>query len=254
MSSDQTTFRNALLDARQAVPDGLTDLDGAPAGKRFAVYRNNVAVSLTEALQTGFPILEKLIGAGNFAQLAGIFLRAHPPQSPLMMHYGAEMPAFLEGFAPLQHLGYLPDVARLELGLRQSYHAADRAPVGPEALGGLSEDSLITLAPSAVLIPSAWPLHDIWRFNTEDGAPQPRAEAQHILILRPEFDPSPHALTPAEGLWIAALRQSETLGAALATAMAEDPMFDMTHALTLLVQGQAITAISDDTTTKDDHP
>lgn len=243
MSTDQTTFRHALLDAGQEVPSGLTDPDGAPAGRRFSVYRNNVAVSLTEALQTGFPILEKLIGPENFKQLSGIFLRAHPPESPLMMHYGTAMPGFLEDFTPLKHLGYLPDVARLELGLRESYHAADAQPVSHDALAELTDISRLTLAPSLVHIPSHWPLYDIWRFNTESDAPQPQAAAQHVLVLRPEFDPAPHALSPASGHWVAALQAGATLGEALTAALSHDPDFEMTPALTLLIQGQAITDI-----------
>jgi hypothetical protein len=160
-----------------------------------------------------------------------------------MMHYGTEMPAFLEGFEPLKHLAYLPDVARLELGLRQSYHAADAEPINTDALAALTEDSRMVLAPALVHIPSNWPLFDIWRFNTEDGAPQPGPDPQHILILRPEFDPAPHPLSSAEGVWIAALRSGDTLGTALTQATAQNPDFDMTHVLTLLIQGQAITEL-----------
>ena len=246
MASDQSDFRAALLNPERRIPDGLLNGHGAPAGKRFEVYRNNVTVSLAEALQAGFPVLEKLIGPANFHTLALLFLRAHPPHSPLMMHYGADMPEFLAAFQPLAHVGYLPDVARLELALRASYHAADDAPVTPEALAGLHEDSRLTLAPSVALIRSGWPLYDIWRFNTEADAPKPQAIAQNVVVLRPEFDPEPHPLTPAEGDWLDAVTQGKTLGAAIDAAQAIDSDFDMTRGLTLLVQGNAISGISPD--------
>ena len=52
-------------------------------------------------------------------------LRAHPPKSRLMMLYGDAFAGFLASFPPVAHLGYLPDVARLEQALRESCHATD---------------------------------------------------------------------------------------------------------------------------------
>jgi len=43
-----------------AVPASLTDGSEQPAGKRFNVYRNNVIVSLKEALSESFPVVTKL--------------------------------------------------------------------------------------------------------------------------------------------------------------------------------------------------
>ena len=247
MSVDQTSFRAALLDAAQPVPDGLIDASEAPAGKRFSVYRNNVAVSLTEALRTGFPVLCKLLGDQNFDRLDGLFLRAHPPSSPLMMHYGADIPEFLSAFTPLQHLGYLPDVARLELALRQSYHAADMPAFDPAALAALPPERLmgarLQLAPAVILLSSEWPLYDLWHFNTSDGAPKPRAIAQDVLITRPDYDPAPHPLSKAEGAWLATIKDGGTLGAAQDAAAERDPGFDLTPLLSQLIAGQAITKL-----------
>ena len=248
MNVDQTTFRLALLDAAQPVPPGLLDCANAPAGKRFSVYRNNVAVSLTEALQTSFPILRKLLGDQNFDQLAGIFLRAHPPSSPLMMRYGDEMPAFLQGFAPLQHLGYLPDVARLELALTRAYHAADAEPMDPAVLAELPPETLmqarLTCAPSLILLHSDWPLFDLWRFNTAPRAPKPQAVAQDVVILRAEVAPEPHSLSKAEGAWLAAILSGQDFAAAQDAATALTPEFDLTPLLGLLLQSNALTNLT----------
>ncbi len=193
MNVSQTTFHDALLDANKSVPDGLLDAQANAAGRRFSVYRNNVAVSLTEAMHQAFPVIAKLLGSQNMDGLAGIFLRQHPPTSPLMMFYGDEFPAFLEGMEQLSHLGYLPDVARLELALQRAYHAADCQPIDPDALNVPPEDLMrakLTLAPAATVLRSEWPVHAIWLFNTEDGAPKPEAGAQDVLITRPEYDPA----------------------------------------------------------------
>ncbi|UWQ42706.1 DNA-binding domain-containing protein [Leisingera aquaemixtae] len=248
MSVSQADFTRAMMDAGQPVPDGLTDHLGQPAGRRFSVYRNNVAVSLTEAMHSAFPVIAKLLGKQNMDGLAGIYLRQHPPSSSLMMFYGEHFPAFLEGMEQLRHLGYLGDVARLELALRRAYHAADAAAIAPEALGALPPDALLDtrleLAPAVQVLRSPWPVHAIWRFNTEDGAPKPAAQAEDVLITRPEFDPIPQLLPPAGAVWVRALMAGATIGAAMEQAAAEYEAFDLSAPLALLLQGGAVTGLN----------
>ena len=245
MSLSQSQFTRAMMDASQPVPEGLFDGQQQPAGRRFDVYRNNVAVSLTDAMHSAFPVISKLLGKENMNGQSALYLRAHPPSSPLMMFYGEHFPDFLAGLKQLSHLGYLPDVARLELALRRSYHAGDTAPVAPDELAQFSPDALmqtqVELAPSVQLIPSLWPIYDIWRFNTQDGASKPQAVAQDVLITRPEFDPIPHPLPPGGASWISALMQGETIGSAHETTLTTTPEFDLGATLTLLLQGGAIT-------------
>ncbi len=252
MSVSQTVFHSALLDGGQPVPDGLTDGHGRPAGRRFAVYRNNVAASLTEALELSFPAVRKLLGEENFKGLAGIFLRRHPPETPIMMEYGAAFPAFLAGLNHLSHLGYLADVARLEQAIRLSYHAADARPIAPETLQSCDPDQLerarFDLAPSLRLLRSAWPIHQIWAYNLENG-PKPSAGAENVLILRPEFDPTLTPVTDAEAVVIERLQKGDTLSAATQAALTTDEDFDLSHILALLLSGQAITAIKTGETT-----
>ena len=244
----QRAFRAALLDARMPVPDGLLDAEKQPAGRRFDVYRNNVVVSLVEALKTAFPLVQRLIGEQNFDTLATLYVRAHPPLSPLMMFYGAEFPAFLEGFEPLSHIGYLPDAARLDLAMRASYHAADTPPFDPNGLQKLSGDALmdakVTLAPSTIFLPSRWPLFDIWAFNTVENAPKPKAVAQDVLVTRPEFDPSPRAMPAGALTWFEALKMGQSFGEALLTAQETTPAFDLTASLTLALETQAFQKIT----------
>ena len=240
----QDMFRAALLDAAHPVPDGLIDGQDQAAGSRYNVYRNNVAVSLTEAVRDGFPVITKLLGQQNMDGLAGLYLRAHPPTSPLMMFYGEDFPDFIAQMPQLAHLGYLPDVARLELALRRSYHAADVPPMDAAELGALAPDALMAtrlkLVPAAQLIRSAWPIHGIWRFNTEDGAPKPEAQAEDVVILRPEFDPEPHLLPPGGGAFLDALQNDAPLGAAHEAGQSVAAEFDLSPVLALLIQGRAL--------------
>ncbi|MCB2109905.1 MAG: putative DNA-binding domain-containing protein [Defluviimonas sp.] len=240
----QREFRNALLSPDLPPPPGLTGPDGRPAGRRFEVYRNNVAVSLTDALRLGFPVVRTLLGDDFFTALAHEFLRAHPPVSPILMLYGAALPDFLAGFGPVAHLGYLPDVARLELALREAYHAADAAAVAPEALQALSPGALMAarlgLAPAVRLLRSRWPVLAIWSANVH-GTEAPRsATGEDVLVVRPGYDPEPLLLAPGAAAFIAALQDGLTVGAAIEAA----GPFDLTATFGCLLQGGAITTIS----------
>lgn len=240
----QTLFAQALLDPAAALPPGLVYAQGRPAPRRFAVYRNNVAGSLTRALEAGFPTVRALVGDDFFAAMALVFLRAHPPRSRMLMLYGDSFPAFLAGFPPVAHLAYLPDVARLELALRDSYHAADSTPL-PEAefqrllstdIAGLR----LMLAPSLRLLRSDWPVVSIWAAHHDGGDP-PRPGAEDALILRPEFDPRPHRLPVGGAAFVAGLLAGWTLGDSLDAA---GPL-DLAGLLGLLISGRAIVGVSE---------
>ena len=241
----QSVFAAALLDPEAAVPEGLVDPWGEPAPKRFSVYRNNVASSLTKALEASFPTVRKLVGEEFFAAMAGVFLRAHPPSSRILMLYGAEFPGFLEAFPPVAHLGYLPDVARLDQAMRESYHAADsRALPEPEfqrLVGADIAGLRLRLAPSLRLVRSRWPVVSIWTAN-HAGGPKPVAVAEDALVLRPEFDPQPHPLPLGGAAFVEGLLQGRTLGDSLDTAGSD---LDLAALLGLLIAGRAIIGVSE---------
>ena len=164
----------------------------------------------------------------------------------MLSQYGAEMPDFLENFEPLQHIGYLPDIARLEQAIRVSYHAADADPIEPSTLQSFSPEEFASLrfelAPAVQIVKSPWPIYAIWAFNLENG-PKPEARAESVLILRPGFDPEPVAVTAADAEFILSLKRGETLGTANETATDHDDEFDLTEILSRLLSGQAITKV-----------
>jgi len=243
---NQTLFAQALLNPDAPLPPGLVDPEGRPAPKRFSVYRNTVASSLTRVLEAGFPTVRALVGDQFFAAMALIFLRSHPPRSRMLMLYGQEFPAFLAGFPPVAHLGYLADVARLELALRESYHAADSAPL-PEAefqrlLGADIAGLRLILAPALRLVRSAWPVVSIWEAHQPGGVPHLRAAAEAALILRPEFDPHPHRLPAGGAEFISGLLAGQTLGELDLLLGAPT---DLAAVQGLLISGRAIIGVSE---------
>jgi len=238
----QSRFAQALLDPTQPAPNGLVNPFGGPAGTRFDIYRNTVAVSLTEALGTGFPTIRKLVGDAFFKAMAGVFLRAHPPDDPRLATYGGQFPGFLARFQPVAHLPYLPDIAKLDLGLRQAYHAADATPLSVTGRAPAEVMELrARLAPATLILPSRYAIHDIWRYNAEPGAPKPGKAAQGVIITRPRFDPAPHIL-PKGGLTLARhLKGKLSIAEALTATLAIEADADAAALLSLFLTTGALT-------------
>ena len=233
-------FVAALLDPNLPVPPCLSG-----SGQRFAVYRNTVAVGLTGALRQGFPVVCKLVGDDFFAEMATVFARQHPPRTRIMMLYGADFAAFLAEFSPVAGLPYLPDVARLEQAIRESYHAADAAPVPPETLAAIPEalllQSRLSLAPALRLVRSNWPIHAIWTANTAGGTIDSDAP-QDVVVTRPNYDPILVPVPASGGKFIAELLEGRIIADALAAA---GPDLNLTALLTVLLRGNAVVAVSD---------
>ncbi len=238
----QSTFSAGLLDADFPAPPGLTNAAGEHSPRRYAVYRNNVFMSLRDALGEAFPAVKKLIGETNFNNVASDFLRSNPPSSPLMMYYGAGFPEYLENVPQLSHIGYLPDIARLEQAMRHAYHAEDVTPADPSALSHMSEAALLAtkfvFAPSVHIIKSPWPILSLYNFTMLPNQPKPQRRAEDILITRPEFDPQPHALPDEGAVLVESLIKGMTFGQAIEQA---GETLQLELALSLLLTSGAVT-------------
>lgn len=70
-------FSSALLNPDLETPKGVGEKNGTPAPKRFGVYRNNVVVSLIEALKAAYPSIANIMGEKNFQQIARFYVSEH---------------------------------------------------------------------------------------------------------------------------------------------------------------------------------
>ena len=84
--SDHRVFADRLFSTQPACPPGLTTWNQSDPGRRFAVYRNNVMVSLIDALADTFPVVQQLVGEVFFRAMAGVFARQSPPRSSMVLH------------------------------------------------------------------------------------------------------------------------------------------------------------------------
>ncbi|MBI1171012.1 DUF2063 domain-containing protein [bacterium] len=247
LADRQAAFGAALLDNRLPAPQGLLGPDGKPSSRRFAVYRNNVIVGLIDALSDSFPVLRRVVGDDFFRAMAGFYARTEPPESPVLLAYGAGIPAFLEIFPPVAHLPYLPDLARLERAWVEAYHAAEAVPADVSPLLAMAPAMLGALRfgfhPSARLIRSAFPVLTIWQMNQPGQTPAPvdMTRTEDVLILRPVAEVTIQPLAPGVAGFLVRLMAGATLSSAAAASFVEAPQFDFAKALSALFLSGALT-------------
>lgn len=224
--------------------------------KRFSVYRNNVFVSLVEALKTRFPAVQNAVGAEFFAALARDYAGSHLPTSPLMMAYGNSFPDYIDTFPPLAAYPWLGDLARLERAMTESYHAADALPVGPDEFDKITPDQLVDLKlelhPAIRIVPSAYPVATLWQMNTGhlDPASIDLELSETAFVSRPEWMVAVKAISAAGGVFFSDLWRGVPLGQAVSSAIALDPHFDLTSHLHLLITEGLVTRLSFGTTNR----
>lgn len=217
---------------QSGTPTGVTAPAHEETAQRFAVYRNNVQHSLTRALAARFPVIEQLVGAEFFTAMARVFIAAAPPANPVLLRWGDRFPDFLDQFPPVGHLPWLGDVARLEFARGRAYHAADAAPVAPDALAVADVEPLrFVLHPSVTLYASRFSAVQIWRAH-QTAAPRGPIGAgpDHALVARqPDFSVVVEPVDDSTHAVLAALKAGATLRQAHKLA-------DPTAALTLLLR------------------
>ena len=243
----QDAFCEALWDADKPVPEGVVGRTREPSAKRFNVYRNNVYLSLIEAIANRYPVVARLVGEEFFAAAARAFVEAHPPQNPMLLAYGGVFADFLADLDPVRDLPYLPDVARLEWAWHEAYHARDADPLGADDLDGVPPervpDLTLSLHPSLRLVSSAYPVVSIWETNTADDEVTPidlNSGGEDALVLRPHHDVDVLRLPPGACIFIARLGQGDPFGAAAEAATAVCPQFDLQANLFALITNGAL--------------
>lgn len=184
----------------------------APGGARFAVHRNNVVAGLVTALGEAYPAVRRLVGEDFFRAAAALFVRTHPPRSPVMLLYGAEFPDWIAAFPPAGGLPYLPDVARLERAWLEAFHAADAEPIDGAQLAAIPAARVAAVRfrphPSLRLVASIHPI-----VSLRAGSPANLAAAETAVVARPGVEVSVRDAAPGEATLLAALLRGAPFGA-----------------------------------------
>lgn len=243
-------FAPALLDPVRLAPPVVTGPNGKGAGKRYDVYRNNVTVSLIDALAAIYPAVQRITGNDFFRAMARFHVRSSPPASPLLFDYGHDFPAFIETYEHAKVMPWLVDVARIERAWLDAYHARDAAPLSPTQLAAIAPERLgdlvFTPHPAARIVRSQFSAVTIFAAN-RNTSPVERIDAatpEDALITRAEFDVAVRHLPPGGAVFAAFLMSGQPLGEAAALALDAVADFDIAANIAGLIEAGAFTSIA----------
>jgi hypothetical protein len=250
LGTRQANFAAALLDPERPVPPGLIGPDGKPSTRRFNVYRNNVIAGLTRVLRDAFPATARIVGDEFFAAMSRDYIAAEPPVSPMLFDYGGGFADFIYRFKPVAGLPYLRDVARIERGWIEAYHAAEADSINPAVFAEVSPEDLpnlrVVLHPSLRVVRSRFPALTIWQMNSTAGMAESvnlDAGGEDVLIVRSVAHVELRGLPPGGADFLQALCNGRSMLDATKVAMAADCRFDLSGNLLGLMGAGAFISI-----------
>ena len=178
--------------------------------QRLDVYRNMYFLRLLEVLREDYPQLATLLGDDAFAELARVYLSAHPSRHPSVRHVGDALPGFLATSAPGDLPPFAADLARLEAARRDVFDAPDATPLTASDLAALDPDRVaelpLELVPACITLVVAWPVHEVWK--DPSAAPAPKRTA--LRVWREGFKVFHAAIDDAEEAALARLANGAT--------------------------------------------
>jgi len=247
----QSAFAKSLLDRTVQVPAEIRGASRRRADRRFAVYRNNVAAGLANALAARFPVVKRLVGDEFFRAMAHVCAAAELPHSPVMLYYGETFPGFIDDFEPARPIPYLGDIARIEMARGLAYHAADETPLKPEAFAALPHERLgetrVRLHQSMSIITSSHPIYSIWHMNRDPVrfTPPPPWGKEAVLVARPHLKVRTQRITQGDAAFIRALAVGSTLGEAVLAAQHAVAAFRASESLAVLIGAHVVIGFGD---------
>ncbi len=164
------------------------------AVERLKIYRNNVILSLRDAVGDTFPVVKRLIGDDCFNAAAVSFVRQNPPEHPSLLFYGETFIEFIATYPACVELTFLSDVALLEWNYIRAFHAENVTLLENSTLDNIAPESLgnvvFSLHPSVNFMQSQWPVDDIWEENLKEEVAtiELDTDAQcNLLIYRKDY-------------------------------------------------------------------
>lgn len=205
--------------------------DSSQLLRGLQAYRSNAAMLAERVLRAAYPTVARLLGEDDFAGLARMLWRQHPPHCGDLAQWGEALDQALHAVPGLmEDLPWLADLARVEWALHCAATDADhvRDDASFVLLQHAPAQTTLVLGPSLRCIACDWAVADLIASAQADPAPQ----QETVLVWRDGLQPRVRAALADEPALLAALQQ----GRPLEQALAQSPRIAVAHWLPMAVQ------------------
>lgn len=243
-------FTAALLHQEDAIYGAIKGHSEDEKHARFSVYRNNVFVSLIDALADIFPVTQQLVGDDFFRAMARAFVQGNLPTSPVISDYGQHFDTFIRDFAPAKGLPFLGDMAALEYALLALTNAEEHPTLThaeiATAFGQVEDPATLhfTLLPHTQLMVSSFAIGSLYLAHKSQHDPHlahiDLNTSEHLLLAKSGLYAELRVLSKADAVFIKQLMQGMTLG----DAIPDDDNFDPGSSLAKLIEWNLLTRLS----------
>ena len=217
---------------------------------RLNVYRNNVTVSLVDALCDIFPVTQTLVGDEFFRASAQVYLENNQPKSPIISEYGSNFSDFIRHFEPAKSLAYLADLAALEYAMLTLTHSEEYETLDHEsvsnAFSAADDPSTLKLniPPTTQILASPFAIGSLYRAHFSDGVQRLNNvdinQSEYLLLIKSHLYAQLHVIRRDEAVFIKNLMHHKSLGDAVPN---ESDEFDLGETLAKLIEWKVLTHI-----------
>lgn len=206
--------------------------------ERIAIYRGNLQAIWTNALRNAYPVIEQLVGADFFAQLAVLYAEKYPSQSGDLNEFGWHFSAFLEVEESVVDFPYFAAVAALEWQVHRNYYAADAQAIRLSDFlanaGESASECTLQFHPAVSFfhaVFAAVPIYLAHQYAEVQVIDVDLQTPSFAIVSRDGWRPHVTQLSQAEYVALSVLYQGQTLGDAFEAALDIVSDFNVAHAL-----------------------
>lgn len=214
--------------------------------QHLALHRNNMLASLSDALQSTYPLVFALLGESFFNMATREYIRQYPSRSGNLNEYGEYFSTFLAGYKPIRDLIYLAEVAEFEWICHTLYTAPNHPPYAAHALTHFAPEQYeqlhFILNPAARLQQFHFPILDIvdlCKANSQQNINMNKGGVD-LLLIRRDLDISLIALERDDYLFLEALSADLTLNDALHAAFSSNENYPLAEKLPEFIQNKIL--------------